>query len=249
MVWNSQSRGSLIPYFHLLVLSVGIIVACLAVVAVDRGPTITVIPEVIIPLVLATIVGLFSLKLYWHNYDSAFVSTMVTYSWAGGLTASAVGGWWVALHYSLAMPTVGLPEQILTLISGGIGVGLIIGYSQAETSVAVTDDATTRILTQKTWTQHSGDTPILHTIVKTVAEIEERDAVDLEPIYTHIDLAVFQNLRNHEGSPWQVRFYVDCYVIVVSSTGTVASYETKTSSGDVLTLITPEDELGSSQFS
>jgi len=213
---------------HLLALSVGVAVAALATLSHDPRQIITGIPEVIIPLGIATALGLFSLKLHWHGYESTFIKDTVKYSWAGGLIAAAVGGWWIVIHYYFEMPTIGLPEQILTLISGGIGAGVVLGYTQAETASETPPAPDTRLLTQTTWTNRSGDTPILAAIVDALADIDRTDATELDPLYNHINPDAFTELRQHDSSPWHLHFYTDDYTVEVTSTGTVTIYDPDT---------------------
>lgn len=214
---------------HLLALSGGIGIASLAVVSHDPNQVMSGIPEVLIPLGIAAAVGFFSIKLHRYGYKSTFGKEIAKWSWAGGLLASAVGGWWAVLHYYSEMPLVGLPEQILTLVSGGVGVGFIVAYSRTHTTPEMPDDAADRVLSQSTWTHRTGDEPILGAIVDVLVDLEQKDVDEFGTLYDQIDPEIFTDLRKRGSSPWQLRFYTDDYGIEVSSAGTVTIYDVETS--------------------
>lgn len=209
---------------HLLGMSVLITVASLALVWRNPTPTPNSIPEVIVPLGISLGLGLYTFRLKRRNSPSDRSKPMAKYAWVGALFSSAIGGFWMALHYHYGLPIDVLPDKILTVLSLGIAAGVLVGRSPAfvRSPSALADRD--QVVAETTWTTRSGPTPIASAVVDTLAEADGADPRDLEPLYAHVDPDALAELRSHDGTPWQFTFYTDDYEVRVSSHGAVTVY-------------------------
>lgn len=156
---------------------------------------------------------------------------MAKYAWAGALLSSAIGGFWLALHLYYGLPIDVLPDKILTVLSLGIAVGVLVGRSPSLMQSHLLVPDRDRVLAETTWTTQSGPTPIASAIIEALAEGKGVDPFDLEPLYTHVDPGTLSEIRSHDGAPWQFTVYTDGYEIRISSHGTVTVYRNGPRSG------------------
>lgn len=188
------------------------------------GPALDAVPEMIIPLGVSAGLGLFTLRVFRRDYEHDCTTETMKYGWVGALIAVAVSGWWIVLHLHYGMPVVGLPEQIATLVTGGIAAGLGIGYLRddgGDSAIILEQD---HLVEEISWASYSRPDPILSATIELFAELEGEHSTEQTRLYDHVDPEIFSELRKHEGDPWHVWFQTERYVFCVSSLGTVAAY-------------------------
>lgn len=209
---------------HLFALSGFVAVVCLATIPYTPGPIVFEIPEVIIPLGISIGLGLYTVRLQQQNYRSEQLKPMAKYGWVGALVSGAIGAFWMVLHLYYGLPIDVLPDKILTVLSAGIAAGVLVGRSTSLNRQRTRPIDRVRVLAETSWANSSGPTPVFDAVVKVLAEIEETDPVELEPLHEHVDPEVFAELRARDAAPWQLVFSIDEYEIRVSSHGTVTVY-------------------------
>lgn len=195
------------------------------IVITVSGPSLSGIPEMIIPLAVSVGLGAFTYRITSRNYGSDCTEKMAKYGWIGALIAAAVSGWWIVLHVAYEMPFVGLVEQVATLVTGGIAIGMVVGYSQSNTMSSVHPRQRDHLVAEAAWTGRSGQEPIVETIVEALAELKGADPLDLKPIYDDVDPTIFTELQRHQGVPWQVWYHTDQYEFCVDGSGTVTIFD------------------------
>lgn len=202
-----------------------VIVGSLAYIPIDYGSTLSNIPEIIIPLGISIGLIVFTTRLRQRGYEAEHIARIVRYGWGGALVSTLIGGWWIAIHLYHELPVVGLYDQVLTVLSLGIGAGVLIGMQNTCQQSFERQVGRTRLINETTWTNRATPEPILVAIVEQLAERKGVRPNDLSPISNHINPDVFSELTARDDSQWQLRFHTDEYEIRVSSQGTVSVYD------------------------
>lgn len=206
---------------HLLALSSLVAIGCLAFVWYTPEPAATTIPEVVIPLGIALGLGIYTVVLKRRGTSTDRSRSMVRYAWTGAVLSGLIGVGWLALHVYYGLPIDVLPDKILTVLGIGIAAGVFIGETADVTKSNRRRPDRAQVIAETSWTNRSGDSPVLGTIVELLADVEEADPFELSPLYEEIDPDVLAELRSQNGSRWQLLFYRNGYEIRVSSQGTV----------------------------
>lgn len=209
---------------HLLGLSSLIAVMCLVFIWKNPGSQTESIPEVIIPLGISLGLGLYTLRIRDRDASAHEFQPMAKYAWAGALASCALGGFWFALHVHYGLPIDVLPDKILTIASLGIATGVLIGRSPSLIPSYSPAFDRSDVLVETAWTGRPGSTPIANAIVDALAQVEEVDTLELDPLYAHVDPEILASIREHDGSPWQFIVYIDAYEVRISSHGTITVY-------------------------
>ncbi|MDF9747219.1 HalOD1 output domain-containing protein [Natrinema salsiterrestre] len=209
---------------HLLVLSGLVALVCVVFVPATPGPEFFEIPEVIVPLGISIALSLYTVRLQRRNRPTERSDPMVTYVWAGALVSGAIGAFWMGLHLYYGLPIDVLPDKILTVLSGGLAVGVFLGRSAGTGHRPDADADRARVVAETSWTTPAEPSSILEAVVESLAELEDVDPHELGPLYDSIDPAVFDGLQAQDDSHWQLLFYADEYEVRVNSHGTVTVY-------------------------
>jgi hypothetical protein len=127
------------------------------------------------------------------------------------------------LNWPPSRATVAL-VLLLTVLSVGIAAGVLVGQSPITTQHTARPPDRTRVIAETSWANRSGDAPIVDAIIEGLAEAEEFDPLELNPLYDQLDPDILAHLRSQNGSQWQLLFYVDECEVRVSSHGTVTIY-------------------------
>ncbi|WP_226004666.1 HalOD1 output domain-containing protein [Natrinema salinisoli] len=209
---------------HLLVLSGLVALVCVAFISATPGPKFFEIPEVIVPLGVSIGLSLYTVRLQRRNRPTDRPDPMITYVWAGALASGAIGAFWMGLHLYYGLPIDVLPDKILTVLSGGLAVGVFLGRSASTGYRPDADADRARVVAETSWTTPSEPSSILEAVVETLADLEGVDPHELGPLYDSIDPEVFDGLQAQDDSHWQLLFYADEYEVRVNSHGTVTVY-------------------------
>jgi len=195
--------------------------------------------QVLVPLAVSVGIALYAGRVLWTESDCERVERIARYGWTGALVAS-VGVWILVLNAGGSAVMSLLLDDALTVITVSSGLGLLVGSQvMHDRSAEPADDradeapARERVLAETVWTAESGPTPVLTAVVTQLAELEDTDQLELDPLYEHVDPDVFELLRRQGDSQWQLRFYVDDYEVRVSGQGTVTVYDAAESTGGV----------------
>ena len=209
----------------LILLSGMVIVASLVYIPVDYGSTLSDILEIIIPLGISIGLVVFIVQLRRQEYEAEHITRVAMYGWGGALVSAIIGGWWIAIHLYHDLPVVGLSDQILTVLSLGIGAGVLIGIQTIRQRHFEQQVERDRLVDETTWTNRPKPDPIFVTIIELLSELEGVEPHELDPIYTHINPDVFAELAAQNGPQWQFSFHTDKYEVRINSHGTVTVYD------------------------
>lgn len=223
---------------HLLFFSVLLVLACLAYIPYTPQPIVPDIPAVTIPLAVSLGLVVFTFRVRPTADERGQAEQIVGYAWIGLLASAGIGGWWLAIHLYTGAPVGGVLDEVLTVVSVGIGSGVVVGNLQNQQHDAAREQGVAmraqwgehpanreRVLEETSWTGRRSDTPIFEEVVETLADLEGADPVELRPLYGHVNPEAFAELREQEDSHWQLTFYTERYEIRVSSMGTVTVYD------------------------
>lgn len=209
---------------HLLGLTSLVTVVCVAFIRSTPGPDLFSVPEVIVPLGISVGLSLYTVRLRRRNRPIERPDPMVRYVWAGALGSAGFGAVWTGLHLYHGLRVDVLPDELLSILSVGIAGGVLLGQSASRDSLPDRSSDRIRVLAETSWAGRSEPAPILEAVVETLAELEEVDPIEMEPLVDSIDPDVFSDLRTRTDSQWQLRFSVDEYEVRVNSHGTVTVY-------------------------
>jgi hypothetical protein len=189
-----------------------------------------------LPFGVAIALGIYTAWLKRQPSTHAQPQGIVKYGWAGALLSGAIGIVELLIYMSAGLSVSAFPDKILTFVSIGVITGIVAG--QAITSFRLDNQVAEReqMVFETSWTQQSGPTPIVMSIIEAITAVEEKEHTAIDPLYDHIDTDVFTTLRSHDGSPWQFTLYTDDYEIRVSSHGTVTVYRCDPVSGSIPSL-------------
>ncbi|SFR96334.1 hypothetical protein SAMN05216559_1560 [Halomicrobium zhouii] len=210
---------------YLLVFSVMVVAICLGLLPSTPGPRHLETPEAIVPMAIAAGLGVFAIRLRRGSYAHDQRRRIARHGWVGALVAASISGWWVVLHLHTGVPVTGLTDQILTVVSGGLGAGVLAGRSAIAGQTPETTAGRDRVLAETTWADRSGPTPVVDATIALLAELNGVDRTELDPLYTHVDPELLTDLRQQDDSQWRYLFRTDSYEIGITSSGTVTAYE------------------------
>ncbi len=209
-----------LPVLSLLVLGV------LGYFLVSPGSYLADTPEVLLPL--AIVVGLSGVALYVRFYREGqrFDKRCAHFGWLG-LVAGGAASVWLGLNNLPVSSVSPIYLEGLTVMSLSTAVGCVGGYLTSNDQQEPPDHHVDRdaLVAETTWAARSGSNPVVMEIVEQLAELQETDPVDIEPLGDYFDGDIFKDLHVKNGSSWQVLFYTSEYEIRVSSHGTVTIYE------------------------
>jgi len=221
---------------HLLLFSLATTIAALAYVPFSPGPLLMDALAVLVPLGVSLGLGLFTLRAQRGELHADETHLVVVYGWAGTFVSATISGLMIALHHLNDVPLGGVVDQLLIVVSVGLGGGVVVGYAvlqnrggevpqrRAGRPSPSTDRDREDVLLETTWTTHTGPKPILTATVEALAAHEDVDPLELPPLSNAINPAVFAALRETENSRWQLTFYTDEYEVRVSSLGTITVF-------------------------
>ena len=222
---------------HLLFFSVLLAVACLAYIPYTPRPIVPDIPAVVIPLAISVGLVVFTLRGRLTADEDGRAEQIVGSAWIGLLVSAGIGGWWLAIHVYTDLPVAGVVDEVLTVVSVGIGSGVVVGnllhqyhdstrQREAVMRVQWDEDPSDRrrVLEERLWTGRQSDIPVVEAVVETLADVEGIDPMEVGPLNDYVNPEAFAELRKQDGAPWQLAFYTDRYEIRVSSMGTVTVY-------------------------
>ncbi|WP_232686543.1 HalOD1 output domain-containing protein [Halobacterium zhouii] len=208
------------------VLTTGLAVASLAYLPFSYAPGLSDVPSIIVPFVLSLVVGAFTFQLRERGYETTQIEQIGRFGWLGVVIASVVGGWWALSSVRRGASFVSVSDQLLTVLSVGLGAGVLLGSSTARQERVRPYEGHDRVLAEGTWTNYSGPNPVLVAVVEQLSELEGSDPMDVDtPLHDYIDPDVLEKLTARNDSQWQLRFYTDGYQIRVSGQGTVTVYD------------------------
>lgn len=199
-----------------------ILVATVGYIPLDSGPIRADVLEILVPLAISIGLLVFAVNVRSDRYDT---ERIVKYGWGGALASATVGGWWVALRLARDVPIGAVGDQVLTVLSFGVGAGVLVGTSRGRHRCRERRPERKRVLAETTWTNRSDANPILGAIAELLADLEGVEPTELEPLYDYIDPTVFDQLRATEESRWRLLFHTERYEVGVSSRGTVTVYD------------------------
>ncbi|WP_277541409.1 HalOD1 output domain-containing protein [Haloarcula laminariae] len=209
------------------VLSGLLVVLSLAFFPLSQGSILADLPEVVLPLGVSLGIALYSVRLLqMGNVD--MIKRTEQFGWIGALIAS-VGFWIVSQQVQHELSVTLLLDEALTVMSVGSGIGVVLGTQILHEHRSEDRPTRDRVLAETVWTNESRPNPILNAVTTQIAELEGVEPVELQPLYEHINPDVFTELREHDGSEWQVLFYTEDYEVRVSGQGTVTIYDTDSS--------------------
>lgn len=221
-----NSRERFFEWEHHLPLLTGIVVAAVAVyIPFDPGTFAADVPEIVVPLCVSVGLLLTTSHLRKREIESGQLRRIVTFGWIGGVSAAAVAGWWITLHAVRELPIGGLGDQIVTLLSLGIGGGVFVGTYTAHQLDFDPQPVRERVVAEIAWTKQPSPDPIRGAIVDEIAQIDDVEPHELLPLYDQIDFDAVAALHAADDCQWQLLFFTDDYEIRVSSQGTVTIYD------------------------
>ena len=196
-------------------------------IALSPGTILKDIPEVAFPLGILSGFLLFAFLMRSHSDGHQFRKRVGQFGWIGAIVGGILGIWLATRQLSIGIPFIQAYDEVLTALDIGIATGALVGVSIATTHQhdSQQDDDRERVLVESTWTNRPEPDPILVEIVEQIAELEGIGQLEMEPLYTHINPDVFEDIRDGSTGPWQVLFYTDKYEIRVNSQGTVTVYD------------------------
>lgn len=214
----ATSRGET----HLFGLSALIVVPSLLFVRYNPDPPPVTIPEVLVPIGISVGLGVYAVRTRRQS-SRAVPLRSVRYAWTGALLSGAVGAVWMALHLRYGVPIDVLPDTVLTLLSVSVAAGILVG--RAHTLETPDGPARRRVVGETSWANRPGPRPVLDATVEVLTEAKGVGEMELDPLYHRMNPDVFDELRSHDGSAWQLVFYADEHEVRVNSQGTVTVYE------------------------
>lgn len=212
-----------------------VVVTCVALLPSTPGPRHLETPEAVVPMLIAFGLALFAVRLRKLEYGPVQTRRIVRDGGVGALVAAVISGWWVGLHLYTSTPVVGLTDQILTVVSGGLGAGVLVGRSAIDDAPSAEPPRGRRVVAETSWTNRSGPTPVLAAVVETLAELEDVEQTELDPVYEHADPEVLATLRRQDDTQWRYLLHTGRYEVGVSSAGTVTVYEAPETSEEPVT--------------
>ncbi|HKJ58372.1 MAG TPA: HalOD1 output domain-containing protein [Halobacteriales archaeon] len=211
-------------YLSLLGVLIG---GILVVFNLSPDPILTRINNIMLPL--AVLLGLILLLLQSKQLKqfNLNLDKIANHGWMGASVSGIIGAWWVAPAITQWSSIIPVCDQVLTVISLGIGAGVIFGGFPMIMHLRTPEEETNQrpVLAESTWTQRSGPDQILVEVVEQIADLEGVDPCELEPLKTYIDPDVFSHLQADGESTWQVLFHTAKYEVRVNSQGTVTVYD------------------------
>lgn len=207
----------------LLVLSGLLILLSVVFFPLSQRPIHTELLEVSIPIAISLGIALYTVRVLRIECESERMERITLLAWVGALIAL------ISILVILQQLREGtaishLFDEVLTVVSIGSGVGACLGAIVSTEQVAADRTGQDHLLTETLWTNESPPNPILTTITTEIAELEGVEPVELDPLYEHVNPAVFTELQERDGSQWQLFACTDDYEIRVSSHGTVTIY-------------------------
>jgi hypothetical protein len=190
-------------------------------------PILTSVSRIVLPLgVLLGLVLILVQSRYVTRIDLN-LELIAKNGWMGVFVSGFVGAWLVAQTVARGASIIPVCDEVLTVISLGMGAGVIIGGFPAIVNLGTPDPETNQrpVLAESTWTHRSGPDPILVEVVEQIADLDGVEPCELEPLGAYIDPDVFSRLQARGGSTWQVLFHTDRYEVRVNSHGTVSVYD------------------------
>lgn len=193
----------------------------------SRGTVLADVSEIALPLGIVAGFLVSASLIRFHEDRERLEKRFAQYGWMGAFVGGIIGAWLAVLQLSQGSPIGQAFDEVLTVLDIGIGAGAFVGMVIATTrpSPPRREDRREHVLAESTWTNRPGPNPIAVEIVEQIADLQEVDPLDMEPLSAHIDLDVFRDIRAGDGSHWQVLFHTDEYEIRVSSHGTVTVYD------------------------
>lgn len=219
----------------LFALSGLVIVACVTLLPSTPGPRHLETSEAVIPMLIAFGLALFAVRLRKLEYGPAQARRIVRDGWVGALVAAAISGWWIGLHLYSGTSVTGLTDQILTVVSGGLGAGVLVGRSAIDDSPTAEPREGRHVVAETSWTNRPGPTPVLAAVVETLAELEDVDQTELDPLSDHADPDVLATLRSQDDTQWRYLLHTGRYEVGISSAGTVTVYDARESNEESVT--------------
>jgi len=145
--------------------------------------------------------------------------------WAGAVVAASISGWWVVLHLHTGAPVIGLTDQVLTVVSGGVGAGVLAVGRLSPGRHRRRARAGTASSRRRPGRTGRSRRPSSRPPSSCSRDLEGVDRVELDPLYTYVDPDLLADLRQQNDSQWRYLFRTDSYEVGVSSSGTVTAYE------------------------
>lgn len=218
---RSRRRG--IPLFVL----VGLLLAGILLhfpLSPERG--LMDVVDIGLPLSIVGVLLVSVFLIQFHDASDLLRSRCGRFGCLGALVGGLIGIWLASYHLSHGMPITHTYDEVLTVLSIGSVAGALVGISTAFNQWGVSSHQNEReyVVAESTWTNRSGPNPIAMELIEQLADLEQVDPVDLEPLAHYVDVDTFPKLRAAGGRPWQVCFYTDDYEIRVSSHGTITVY-------------------------
>lgn len=239
-MYSGRSRLASVRWENVFLVFGGLVIAvCLVLLPDTPGPRPLETPEALLPMGIGAGLCLFTLRIRRRNYGPDQRMRIARDGWIGALVAASISGWWVAVHLQSGAPLGGLTDQILTVLSGGLGAGVLSGQAAISTRPATAAPGTERVLAETSWTNRAGSEPVLEAIVEAVADVEGVAPTELDPLYEHVDPEILAELRTQDAARWRFLLYTDEYEIGVSSAGAVTVYDASVAVGGA-GRITPE---------
>ena len=190
----------------------------------SAGPVVDDLVEILVPLAVGVVLAVYTVRSRRGEYEADDAERIATYGWAGVGVGFVSAGWFIHQLYE-ELSVAPLVDEALTVVSVGCGIGVFAGSHLGHERESDSERDRGRLLAETAWTNEPGPNPILPTVVTQLAELEDCDPFELEPMYAHVDPNVFADLQGRSEAPWQLRFYRDGYEIRVSSQGTVTIYD------------------------
>lgn len=217
--WNRRRYSLAVPAGLILLLS-------LLYIPLSYGSLLADVPEVIVPLGISSALVAFSFRLRRLDCDVDEIRRVATWSWLGLFAAALVGGWWALVSLTRGSTVVGLSDQILALLSFGIGAGVVAGHNGGSREDAEWHGQAGRVVAETTWVGRNERDTITAAVAESLGEAEGVEPTELEfTLYDHVDPDVFEMLSARGDSPWQLLFHVEAYEVRVASYGTVTVLE------------------------
>lgn len=207
---------------QLFVLSGLLAAGALVYVWYHRDAGLLSFPEVLLPFAVGLALGIYAVYLDRGSFDRRSSRATVRYAWAGAALAGGIGLLELGIHVSIGLPVDAFPELLLTLVSVGVLTGVVASRGGPQQRPGAERD---RIVHETTWIETPGEAALLRAIAEALAEVEDVDPAEIDPLYEHIDPETLSRLYDHDGSPWQLTFYPGKYEVRVSSSGTVSIFE------------------------
>ena len=230
-----------VSYGRQLQTLVGLLVAgCLLYFPRSKGPLLTDVPEIVIPLCITIVLAVTSIWIHNNEFFCGHLREIVRFGWAGAIISAITSVWWVVVRRAPSIQIQSLSDEVLTVWSLGIGAGILVGtYTAMEVDSRAVSGRKTA-LTEVPWTGRSAPDGILEAVAEALGAVEDVDPLELDPLWRDIDPDVFSVLQSRDGAQWQLRFFRDEYEIRISSQGVVTVYDAEASTPDLEILVDRE---------